>query len=247
MDELARRRQKVLYDAKWQKLLRRTWLFRHIPFIDFALGSGSIAIGNVTETSDLDILIGARQRRVFTARFFATFFFGLFGWRRKKNEEAGQAADKVCLNHFVTPASYRFSLLRNEYWELLYRNLVPVYGDERFLRIFLSANEALIPEPQKIVADLRYQYRTPSFFKRCLERLLSGSLGNWFERFVKKMQIQRIEEGLPKIGERKPHSIVIEVLKAKPATYHLPPLIRYSDTELEFHPDHAIIEIIPTK
>jgi len=238
--------QSVLADEKWLKLLRRTWVFKHIPFVDFALGSGSLAVGNVTEASDFDVLVAARQRRIFTARFFAILFFGLFGWRRRKGESGIRASDKICLNHFITPTSYRLALPLNPYWELMYRNLVPVYGGERALRLFCEANKLLITEPKRLMTDMRYQYRKSSLLKRSLERLLTGRLGDWFEQKVKAIQIARIEKGLPKLGERRRlHQIAISVAAAKPATYQLEPLIRYNDNELEFHPDPALIEIHP--
>lgn len=245
--DFPKERQKVLYGMKWQKLLKRAWLFKHVPFVDFVFGAGSMAVGNVTEISDFDVLIGARQRRIFTARFFAILFFGLFRWRRAKEEHGTTAADKICLNHFITPASYRFALEKNPYWEQMYQGLVPIFGDERFMRIFLQANTELIPQPKNVLNDLRYQHRKSSFLKRSLERLLAGRLGEWFERKVKAIQIARIEKGLPKDASPKPHYIRIEVAGAKEGSYNLPPLIRYSDTELEFHPDPAIIEIIPIK
>lgn len=237
----------MLYDVKWQKLLRRAWLFTYIPFIDFVFGAGSMAVGNVTEASDFDVLIGARQRRIFTARFFAILFFGLLGWRRTKEASGVGAADKICLNHFITPAAYRFALQRNPYWEQMYQGLVPVFGDERFMRIFLQANEALIPQSKRVMGDMRYRHRNSSLVKRSLERLLAGALGDWFEQKVKVIQIARIEKGLPKDVSPKSHRISIEVPGAKPATYSLPPLIRYNDNELEFHPDSAVIQVNPAK
>lgn len=243
--DVQREQRKVLYDVKWQKLLKRAWLFKYIPFVDFVFGAGSMAVGNVTEASDFDVLIGARQRRIFTARFFAILFFGLFRWRRTKEEHGAQAVDKICLNHFITPASYRFALEKNPYWEQMYQGLVPLFGDERFMRIFLQANAELVPQPKRILADLRYRHRRSSFLKRSLERLLAGTLGEWFERKVKAIQVARIERGLPKDSQPIPHHIRIEVPGAKPRSYNLPPLIRYNDTELEFHPDPATIEVSP--
>ncbi len=240
--KLEQERRRVLYDTKWQKLLRRAWLFRHIPFVDFAFGSGSMAIGNVDEESDFDVLVGARQKRIFTARFFSILFFGLRGWRRSKADHGQSASDKICLNHFVTPAAYHFSLLTNDYWKLVYQNLVPIFGDERYITLFMNVNKKLIDDRSRIATDLRYQYRKGSFFKRCLERLLAGRLGDWFERFIKKMQVERIEAGLLR-KSNETHRLSISVPGAKPATYHLQPLIRYSDIELEFHPDPAVIEV----
>ena len=40
-EEVLQKRQKqVLYDKKWIKFLRRTWLFKYIPFVDFAIDQG---------------------------------------------------------------------------------------------------------------------------------------------------------------------------------------------------------------
>jgi hypothetical protein len=211
---------------KWQKLLRRAWLFKHVPFVDFAFGSGSMAVGNVTAASDFDVLIGTRQRRIFTARFFAITLFGLFGWRRVKEASGAGATDKICLNHFITPASYRFVLEKNPYWERMYQGLVPIFGDERFM-----------------LGDTRFRQRKSSLVKRSFEKLLAGKTGDWFEGKVKAIQIARIEKGLSRATSLKVHQISIEVPGAKPATYNLSPLIRYNDNELEFHPDPAIIEV----
>ncbi|MDO8601931.1 MAG: hypothetical protein Q7R62_02290 [bacterium] len=244
MNDNDERRQQVLYDQKWQKLLKRVWLFRHIPFVDFVFGSGSMAVGNVTNNSDFDVLIGARQRRIFTSRFFAILFFSLFGWRRGKNASGASVADKICLNHFITPASYRFALEKNPYWEQIYQGLVPIFGDERFMRIFLQANAELIPQPKRVLGDLRYRHHKSSFFKRSFEKLLVGKLGDWFEKKVKAIQVARIEKGLSKAGESHPvHRIAIMIPALPPTTYDLPPLIRYNDNELEFHPDPAVIEV----
>lgn len=237
MDE---RRRRVLYDKKWFILLKRTWLFRYIPFIDFALGAGSMAVGNVDEESDFDVLIGARQRRIFTARFFAVLAFGLFGWRRKKTDTGAGASNKVCLNHFITPASYRFTLDINPYWEQMYQGLVPVFGDERAIRVFLEENKELIPEPKHVVNDLRFRHHTSSFFKKTIERLLSGAFGDFIERKLKAMQVARINAEAPSRGSA---GRTVTIPGAHAGRFELAPLIRCSDTELQFHPDPITIEI----
>ena len=89
---VVKRQQQVLYDTKWKKFLRRAWLLRYLPFIEFALASGSMATGNVNPTSDFDVLIGAREGRIFTARFFSALVFGIFGWRRSRLDRHEAAA-----------------------------------------------------------------------------------------------------------------------------------------------------------
>ncbi len=228
----------ILYDQKWIKFLRRIWLFRFIPFVDFALAAGSMAMGNVRPESDFDVIIGARSGRIFTARFFAVLFFGIFGWRRKKwHGESGiryqvsGIKDKICLNHFVTEKSYRLSPPYNEYWEKLYQNLVPIYGEKRQIHQFWQANNDWMsmqdarspkPEARSFHDDLRYIYRKPSLAKNVAEWLLGGRLGDFWESFLRRLQLAKIKSSLKSIGYK--------------------PRITYTDDELEFHPDTRRIE-----
>lgn len=236
MDErmLTQRRQQVLYDKKWRKFLRRTWLFKYIPFVDFALAAGSMALGNVSSESDFDVIVGARTGRIFTARFFCVLAFGFFGWRRRKLRGASgdqlknssahklinsQTADKICLNHFVTPKSYRLSLPYNEYWKKLYQNLVPVYGSKESVKAFWDANAEWLGKPVNYQDDLRHKHRKPSWIKKLREFILAGAMGDWLEKFLKNLQVKKIEKSL------------------KTDQPGFEPRIKYSDDELEFHPD----------
>jgi predicted nucleotidyltransferase len=81
----------LLYDKKWHLLIKRAGIFKHIPFIDFVFGSGSLAIGNVDEESDFDVLVGVREGRIFTVRFLSALFLSVLRWRRAK-EHGGKSA-----------------------------------------------------------------------------------------------------------------------------------------------------------
>ena len=233
--ELGIRQQQVLHDKKWIKFLRRTWIFRLIPFVDFALAAGSMATGNVHPDSDFDVIVGAKYGRIFTVRFFCTLAFGFFGWRRKRmhgssvNELMGygqrprvDAADKVCLNHFVTDKSYRLSPPHNAYWRNLYQNLVPIFGDHKKIDWFFSANADWVGE-HNYTDDLRHR-RICSWVKKLREYLLGGRFGDWLEKILRNFQIKRIERTLKKDSGYKPRII-------------------YSDEELEFHPDTRRTEV----
>lgn len=221
-EELLKRQQQVLYDKKWRKFLRRTWVFRWIPFVDFALAAGSMATGNVHEDSDFDVIVGVRYGRIFTARFFCAIAFGFFGWRRTKLDHQETAMDKVCLNHFVTEKSYRLSPPRNDYWKNLYLNLVPVFGEPAIIQKFWDANADWMKEKKVYSDDLRHLYRKSAWKKKAYEWLLAGKIGELAERWLKKIQIRRIEKSL------------------KNSLGYMP-RIRYGDEELEFHPDTARI------
>lgn len=216
---IAERRQKVLYDEKWIKFLRRTWPLRFIPFVDFALAAGSMATGNVSLKSDFDVLTGARTGRIFTARFFSVLIFGLLGWRRKKLSHKEDASDKICLNHFVTKAAYRLSGPHDAYWKNLYQSLVPIYGGHSYINDFFSANRDWIGDGRVFVDDLRHERAGAAKPRVLVEWLFSGKAGDVLEKFLRKIQIRRIEKGL----------------KNDPPGYK--PRIIYGDNELEFHPD----------
>lgn len=222
-ETLTRRRQQVLYDTKWKTFLRRSRPWRHVPFVEFVLGAGSMATGNVHENSDFDVIVAARQGRIFTARFAAILIFGMLGWRRKKLSHRESASDKVCLNHFVTAQTYRLAPPYNAYWKELYQNLVPVFGAAEQVNAFFEAND-WARRAHAYGDDLRHVSRHPSRIKLALERWLSGPKGDRLERFLKRLQIRRIERGL----------------EHDPPGYK--PRIRYSDDELEFHPDTVRIE-----
>jgi len=222
---LGKRRQQVLYDEKWKKFLRRTWLFRYLPFVDVAFAAGSMVTGNVNENSDFDVIVGVREGRIFSARFFSVIAFGLFGWRRSKIDHREAAKDKVCLNHFVTPSAFRLSAPYEPYWHHLYRMLVPLFGDMETVRSFWISNEAWMEKKVMYEDDLRHRHRKSSTWKILIEKILGGSVGDSLERILRNWQIRRIEEGLRRSGEL--HK----------------PRIRFDDHELEFHPDTRRIQL----
>lgn len=217
------RHTQVLHDKKWKKFMRYARLFRHIPFIEFVLGAGSMAIGNVSQDSDFDVIIGARSGRIFLARFFSILFFGLLGWRRKKMDHEENATDKICLNHFVTEKSYLLSPPYNQSWQNLYYNLIPIFGDAEKIAFFFKKNEGWAPSRKGRFLDMRYQQKNPSIFKSILEKALGGFAGNALERAVKYIQIARISQ-------------------SQKAELGYKPRIKYDDLELEFHPDRKKFE-----
>lgn len=228
-----------LQEQKWQKLLRRAWLFRFIPFVDFVFAAGSMAMGNAGEDSDFDVIVGCRQGRIFTARFSCWFVFSLFGLYAKhpagadnESNKANMAnetyktylpyKDKFCFSHFVTPAAYRLSPPHNAYWQKLYQLVVPVYGEPQVIQKFYDANSNWAGG-RKYAADPRYIYNKKLIIIKMKEWFLSGYFGDLLERFLKKIQVNKIERGLADVPKYNPRIIC-------------------GDNELEFHPHTKRIE-----
>ena len=221
---LAARRQDVERDKKWKLFLRAARRFRHVPFLDFALGAGSMALGNVKESSDFDVIVGCRYGRIFTARFFAIALFALTGERRKhlhfgEEHDLKETANKLCFNHFVTEKSLRLSPPHNLYWRELYKHLRPLYGSREALDAFFAANSDWMGEIAHVREDKRYLGDARSSFRRFGERFLSGRVGDTIEKILRAMQMKRIERGIRSEADG------------------FEPRTRYNDSELEFHPD----------
>lgn len=213
-------------NKKWKKFVHRAKLFNSVPFVDFALAAGSMAIGNSHKYSDFDVIVGVKNGRIFTARFFAVMLFGLRGWRRKrghdKNVDKRAVSDKICLSHWVTENSYRLSPPHNEYWDKLYRSLVPLVGDEEKINKLFEANDWTSAPPIRRRKD-KFAPMNKTLFRKLSESILSGRLGDFVEKILKSIQVSRIERG---INDKNNHN----------------PRIIYSDDELEFHPDTKRID-----
>lgn len=209
---------------KWNKLLHRAMLFTHIPFIEAIFVAGSMAIGNTSKDSDFDLIIAVKSGRIFTARAFCVFMFGVLGWRRKRGERGASLSDKFCLNHFVTPEKYKLSGPYSESWQKLYSSLVPIYGNKDMIQKFYDANSDWMKEKRIYKEDKRHIYRKGSKFKLFLEIIFERNLGIFLEKFLKDIQIKKIEKSL---RTEKLHN----------------PRIIFNDSELEFHPDRKKFEL----
>jgi len=145
-----------------------------------------------------------------------------FRWRRKDLDHGSSASDTICLNHFVTEKTFRLTEPHQIYWKKLYTHLVPLYGDMDIVRAFLTANTDWMGE-REYSDDIRHKWRTGSMVQKFLEYLLTGAMGDVFERFCAKSQLNRIQKKLvPYVGYK--------------------PRLIYSQDELELHLDTKRIE-----
>lgn len=215
-----RRSQDFILEKKRHILVKRSRFFNYIPFVEFVLMSGSVALGNVSERSDLDVIVGAKSGRIFTVRFFCLVLFRFLGMGRRKEDDKEGSNNKLCFSHFMTPASYRFYLPdelkgHEPYWRLFFLNLKPVSGKPEKLDDFLKVNE--LPKRQLDFSD--YDKEPGNLISRFLEFILAGRLGNFLERSMEFIQIRKIEKSSreKKTGRK--------------------PIVRYNKEELVFYPD----------
>lgn len=215
---MRRRTQDLFLDEKWKKLQSLSRWFRHVPFFEFVMASGSLSFGNVNPNSDFDVLTGVRSGRIFTARYFASALFSLLHARRLDDLQAS-SPEKLCFNHFVTNGVYEKEP-HNYYRHELYRNMIPLWCEEKACAKFIEKNEWA--EIKKVaLLDLHRVTKSKSAFARFIEWALGGRLGNLVEeRIARPIAMKRLSAYLSRknadlgaYGER----VII------------------SDEELEFH------------
>lgn len=168
---------------------------RYLPFIRAVAVSGSEAINNSGEGSDIDLLILSAPKRIWLARVFATAYFQALGMRRH-----GQlVANRFCLNHYIEQGK-ELAYDRNIYTAIEYVSLIPYFGG-RDIYDFQKRNLSWISEYlNQPVIELK-ETPLPSFFQRAFEALFANRIGDALERLAGYLQQRRI---------RKENYIVIE-------------------------------------
>ncbi len=118
-------RQKIS-DEKWKKAGKIIKWLQIIPYVKMVAVSGSLAMYNAREDSDIDLLIIARHKRIWTVRFLTSLFFQVLGKRR----HGAKTADRFCLNHFITDQSLKIDF-PSLYNAQTYAHLVVVLENEK--------------------------------------------------------------------------------------------------------------------
>ncbi len=219
MAELRINRQKIA-DRKWKKTLRAVKYMNMIPHVLAVFGSGSLALNNTKLESDLDILIVAKSGRIWTTRMLVSLVMSLLRVRRTKTDTI--APDKVCLNHYVTDASLKIPH-QSMYCAHLYAHLVPILlRDEAMVYKFKKENDWMKNYIYNWKEEGEQHLKTLKPYPRMnrvamfLESVLSGRVGDWLEKYFKRVQLKRIN--------------------SDPNTNKSGGRATFNDLELEFHP-----------
>ena len=221
--------RKKIADEKWKKSKKIFWIMQIIPFTKLVMASGSFALCNTRKDSDVDLMIVAKWGRIWTVRTFFTLLTSFFGVRRYKDK----TEDMMCLNHYITDKSLRIPF-ESLYTAHLYYHILSIYNSDEDRKLFLKfqkENEWM----KKYLENYEFseleglrsigRNKMLSFISKLFEFILSGKIGDYFEKKMSKIQSERI--------------------KKDPLNMKKGGRITISDTQLEFHPDSHESHIIP--
>src|SRR3989344_2294988 len=89
---------------KWKKFSSTANFIPYIPYVRRVAVTGSVALNNATQKSDIDMLITTKKDRIWTTRFLITIISGVLGNRRYGQN----ITDRLCFNHYMTADSEVF-------------------------------------------------------------------------------------------------------------------------------------------
>ncbi|MFH0776390.1 MAG: hypothetical protein V1936_02150 [Patescibacteria group bacterium] len=169
----------------WRRVAKHLFLLRFTPFLRLAAVGNSLAMGWPEKNSDIDLLIVAPKRRLFTTRFFLTFWSQIFGMRRHGQKIAG----RLCLSFFLAENAADLTKLqigpRDPYLALWVATLVPIRGESA--EFFAANNWIKKYFPNLKLSTTQKKFRRKTF----LERILDGRLGDLLEKTFRKWQLNR--------------------------------------------------------
>jgi len=169
----------------WKRVARHLFIFRITPFLRLVAVGNTLAMGWPKKNSDIDLLVVAPRNRLFTTRFFLTFWSQIFGIRRHGRKIAG----RFCLSFFLAGNSLDLEKLKiadnDIYLAFWAATLIPIHGDSTE---FFAANNWI----RKYFPNLKLKTTTRKFRrKNFCEKVLSGRFGNLVEQILRKWQLAR--------------------------------------------------------
>lgn len=211
--------------SRWRRIRLVAWLMSYLPFISAVFASGSLAMSNTSETSDLDILIIVRKNKLWTFRLLLLLLLSVLRLRRTRSDHV--APNKICPNHFISHGALTIPF-RHLYNAQTYANLVPLLAENKnIVEQFYIENTWIgqylhrMPKSQSNIIKTKKNItkKLPAYF---LELLLISPIGSMLERFAKEYQIKRIvpargihiSDAMLAFHPESPHEIVYELYLA---------------------------------
>lgn len=135
-----RKRRNNRVDHQIRKTIGMVRLLRFVPWVRMIATYSSLAIGNVKETSDIDLLIIAKKNTIWLTRFFTVGILKIL----HKRPDAMTTKDRFCLSFFITDDTLNVERgafgpddIGYQYYMLI---LLPIYDPDGLLPQFRHAN-----------------------------------------------------------------------------------------------------------
>jgi len=162
------------------------WFLACLPFVRGVALSGSQALGQQKQSSDIDLFIVTDPAFLWLARTLVTGYFQILGRRRHGNN----ITNRFCLNHYIA-APKEVSEYKNLYTAAEYAKLRPlvypkvIYNFQKHNQEWIKR---LFPNAQFLPTDNKPPLAPQSW----LEKLFTNGFGYWLEKKLQNWQLPKI-------------------------------------------------------
>ena len=185
----------------WGQVARWRWLFSYIPFLSQVYVSNTLAYDNAKANSDIDLLLVGQSGRLWTMRAGLLVLMNLFNLRvrsvnrwKKFSPEFFVSQRGLDLSKVALPKDYNLV-----YWLV---DLVPIWpdGEHHSLRQANQWVKPHLPMAWRSPKIRQWRYLQPTIFRKAIEGILSGKLGDHFESWAYNKQRRIIDRNIRKLG-----------------------------------------------
>jgi hypothetical protein len=182
-------------------------LVNWVPFLKSIFICNSIASETATHTSDIDFFTIASPGRIWTVRFITNIVLFCAGIRRHGNK----IAKRICLSFYISLDSLDLASQRIEdddihfiYW---LEQMIPLYDPKDIYSTFKQSNSwvnKFLPNSLPLLNEQNYvdnveQKKIKKLAQSFLEFCLSGHIGNFLEKFLRKIQLLKMKSSAKQI------------------------------------------------
>jgi len=176
-------------DTKFRRAIKIARLFKIIPWVKMIAIGNLIGSNNLRESSDIDLFIVTKEKRIWLTRFFSILMIKILGLR----PVPGKSQDTICLSFFVSEQSLNlknFLLTDDIYFLYWLAFLTPIYDTQGTYEKFIKSNgwvSVALPNwsPMKINDWRNAGSGLPDFYS-----LFMDFLFGWSEGYFKRLQMK---------------------------------------------------------
>lgn len=217
-----RHRRYLIGQPKWKKARWITKILRCVPFVKMIAVCNKIAYDNADNDSDIDLFIIIKPGRIWTARIIITVITSLLGVRRHQDK----IKDRACLSFYITTRALDLEKLAGQesdthfmYWTT---QIAPLFSIEGLNNKFFAANNWIRRHLPNFIPyqGIDFQRHLPDNglthnLRKALEKILTGTLGNYLETRVKKTQLGKMDKKTTSVRWQNNTNVVVtdDVLK----------------------------------
>ena len=182
---------------KWKKAVKVVKVLRYVPFVRMIALCNNNGFLNTKKESDIDFFVITGAGQIWLTRFLVSLITQIMGVRR----QGQKIDDRICLSFYITDEALdvRKFYDKNNMYLYQWMNLVaPIFDVGGIYEKFFCANkwikeflpragEWLVPE-SAVIADKKGSRK----IREIGEGFLSGRLGRFGGRVLKKFQLRRM-------------------------------------------------------